>query len=130
LLTVQPMERRGQIPIVAMFEIEREGETIIFTPVTNLSELHDLASKAKGVVDVLSDASIKNLVMDFHKTDYFGGSALALFVKVWKMMTHRNGCLAFCNLSEHEHEILSVTKLDKLWPICESRAEAMKVVGN
>jgi anti-anti-sigma factor len=97
-----------------MFEIEREGETIIFTPAANLGELQDLESNAEGVVEVLSDSSIKNLVIDFHKTDYFGSSALALFVKLWKTIKGRNGCMAFCNLSEHELEILHITRLDNL----------------
>ena len=114
----------------AMFEIEREGETIIFTPLVNLGELENVESNAGGVIEVLSDLSIKNLVMDFHKTDYIGSSALALFVSLWKMITSRNGSMAFCNLSEYELEILYITKLDTLWPICESRAEAMKAVGN
>src|SRR5450755_1832257 len=60
----------------ALFEIEREGETIIFTPVTNLSEVYEL--HAREALDVLSDLSIKNLVMDFHKTDYFGSTTLGL----------------------------------------------------
>jgi anti-anti-sigma factor len=118
------------MPSAAIFEIEREGETIIVTPLVNLNELEDMELIARGVVDVLSDLSIKNLVMDFQKTDYFGSTALALFVKLWKMATDRNGCMAFCNLSEHELDILHVTRLDKLWPICNSRAEAIKAVGN
>jgi anti-anti-sigma factor len=113
---------------VAMFEIEREGETIIVTPAVNLREFEFVESNAGGVIDVLSDLSIKNLVMDFQKTDYFGSSALALFVKLWKTIKGRNGCMAFCNLSEHELEILHITRLGNMWPICESRAEAMKAV--
>jgi anti-anti-sigma factor len=115
--------------IAAMFEIEREGATIIFTPAANLRELEDMESNAREVVDLLSDLSIKNLVMDFHKTDYFGSSALAFFMKLWKTVKGRSGCMAFCNLSEHEQEILHVTKLDTLWTICASRAEAMKAVA-
>ena len=38
--------------------------------------------------------------------------------------------MAFCNLSEYQQEILKITKLDKFWTICESRDEAMKVVGS
>ena len=115
---------------VAVFEIEREGETIIVTPTGNLREFEFVEANVNDVIEVLSDLSIKNLVIDFQRTDYFGSSALALFVKLWKMMTGRNGGMVFCNLSKHEHEILQVTKLDTLWTICESRAEAMKVVGN
>jgi anti-anti-sigma factor len=116
------------MPSAAMFEIEREGETIIFTPAVNLSAFEDVESNAGGVVEALSDLSIKNLVMDFQKSDYFGSSALALFVKLWKTIKGRNGCMAFCNLSENELEVLHVTRLDKLWTICESREQAMKAV--
>jgi hypothetical protein len=37
--------------------------------------------------------------------------------------------MAFCNLSPQEKEILRLTKLDSLWPICGSREEAMQTVG-
>jgi anti-anti-sigma factor len=111
-----------------IFEIERQGETVIFTPTTNLSELEYVESNARGVIDVLCDLSIKNLVIDFQKTDYFGSSALELFVKLWKMVTQRDGRMAVCNLSENQHEILRTTKLGSLWPICVSRGDAMKAV--
>jgi anti-anti-sigma factor len=128
-VTLQPLVRKNQMPRAALFEIEREGETIIFTPVVNLGVLENVESNAEEVVEVLSDLSIKNLVMDFHKTDYFGSSAITLFVKLRKIVIGRNGCMAFCNPSERELEILHVTRLDKLWPICESREQAMKMVG-
>ena len=113
----------------AMFEIEREGATIIVIPAVNLRELDDVASNAREAIDALSDLLIKNLVMDFHKTDYFGSSALALFIRFWKIVADRNGHMAFCNLSDHQREVLQITRLDTLWPICESRAKAMKAVG-
>ena len=117
------------MPGTAMFEIEREGETIIVTPTVNLREFEFVEANVNDVIEVLSDLSIKNLVMDFQKSDYFGSSALAFFLKLWKTIKGRNGCMALCNLSEHQLEVLNVTKLDKLWPICDSRAEAMKTVG-
>lgn len=118
------------MPIAPMFEIERDGETIIFTPPINLSESQDVTLNAKGAIDALCDLSIKYVVMDFHKTDYFGSSALALFIRFWKIVADRNGHMAFCNLSEQEREVMQITRLDTLWPICESRAAAMKAVGN
>jgi hypothetical protein len=36
--------------------------------------------------------------------------------------------MAFCGVSDHEREILKVTNLDGLWPICSSREEALKAV--
>jgi anti-anti-sigma factor len=120
----------NQMPGATLFEIEREGETIIFTPVANLSETQEMELVTKEAVEVLNDLSIKNLVMDFYKTDYFGSSAIALFVKLRKIVTGRNGSMVICNLSEHHREILNVTTLDTLWTTCTTRAEAMKAVGN
>ena len=118
------------MPRTSLFEIERQGETIISTPLANLSSFDDVESNAGEVVDALSDLSIKNLVLDFRKTDYFGCSALALFVKLRRIVKGHNGSMAFCNLSEHEREILHVTRLDTLWPTCATRAAAMKTVAN
>jgi hypothetical protein len=36
--------------------------------------------------------------------------------------------LAFCNVSAHERELLTVTGLDTLWPIYPSREEAIRAV--
>ena len=36
--------------------------------------------------------------------------------------------MAFCNVSNHEKEILQITRLDHLWPICSSRSEALAAV--
>jgi hypothetical protein len=39
-----------------------------------------------------------------------------------------NGKLVFCNVSEHEKEILKITMLDHLWPIYPSRDAALQAV--
>src|SRR5450631_4451204 len=114
----------------AVIEIEYQGETVVFTPTKNLVEFEELELVAKEAVEVLSDPSINNLVIDFYKTDYFGSTTLGLFVRLWKTMEGRNGSMVFCSLSERQLEVLNVTKLDTLWPICESREQAMKAVGN
>ena len=37
--------------------------------------------------------------------------------------------MAFCNVSDREKEILQVTHLDHMWPVCSSRVEALEAVG-
>jgi anti-anti-sigma factor len=83
---------------------------------------------AETILHLLDGPGIKNVVLDFHKTDYYGSTALGFFPKLWKRVRVRNGRMAFCNVSDHEKEILQVTKLDDLWPICSSRSEALEVV--
>jgi anti-sigma B factor antagonist len=112
------------------FEIEREGQTLIVTALTDLRELNylEVEAGARNVLDLLRNRTIKNVVLDFHKTDYYGSTALGFFVKLWKRVRDGNGRMAFCGVSENEREILKVTNLDGLWPICASREEALKAV--
>jgi anti-anti-sigma factor len=124
----------GEVVVMATssgtFEIEHEGQTLIVVPRTDLRELDYLQidEGARDILHQLGNDSIKNVVLDFQKTDYYGSTALGFFVKLWKRVRDRNGRIAFCGVSDDEREILTVTNLDGLWPICTSREEALKAV--
>ena len=113
------------------FDVEEQNETMILTPAADMGELdHERLDMAmKHVLDRLNQSSVKCIVLDFHKTDYFGSTALGFFVRIWKTTCTRKGRMAFCNLSDHEKEILKVMKLDQLWDICGSREEALQTVS-
>jgi anti-anti-sigma factor len=113
-----------------IFEIEQKDDTMIVVPNMDLRELayKQIEEGARKVLDLLNGTDIKNVVLDFHKTDYYGSTALGLFVRVWKRVSRRNGRMVFCNVSEHEKEVLQITHLDQLWPVCSSRSEALAAV--
>jgi anti-anti-sigma factor len=112
------------------FEVERDGPTLLVTPRRNLQELDyaEIETGARDILELLENGTIKNLVLDFHNTDYYGSTALAFFVKLWKRVRELGGRMAFCGVSNHEREILKMTQLDGLWPVCSSREEALKAV--
>ncbi len=120
-----PLARAGGI-----FEIEPQGDTLIVAPVVDLSELdyQRIDAGAGEILGLLNGGGIKNVVLDFHRTDYYGSSALGFFLKLWKRVRIRDGRMAFCNVSDHERDILRATKLDHLWPILPSRSEALEAV--
>jgi anti-anti-sigma factor len=114
-----------------IFEIEEVGATLVVVPLVDLRDL-DYQRIEAGAVEVLgrlNGTRIKNVVLDFGKTDYYESTALGFFLKLWKRVRGWNGRMAFCNVSDHEQEILRVTKLDHLWPVYPSRSEALKAVG-
>lgn len=112
------------------FEVERDGQTLIVTVQTDLREMDypQIEAGMQEILSLLGSGTIKNIVLDFHKTDYYGSTALSFFIKLWKRLRDRGGRMAFCGLSEHEREVLQVTKLAGLWPICSSRTEALHAV--
>jgi anti-anti-sigma factor len=121
----EPARRPGQV-----FEVEQEGATLVVTPLTDLREFEyqGIEAGGAGALSLLEGGAVKNVVLDFRRTDYYGSTALGFFVKLWRRVSGRGGRMAFCNLSAHEREVLRVTRLDSLWPICGSREEALKVV--
>jgi anti-anti-sigma factor len=114
----------------SMFDVERDGEVLILIPRADLgeSDYQDIESGARGVLELASAPEVKGVVLDFHRTNYYGSTALGLFLRLWKRGGSRGGRMAFCNLSPNEREILAVTRLDTLWPAYTSREEAVKAV--
>jgi anti-anti-sigma factor len=124
------MSQTGPASADGIFEIEREGDTIIVIPAVDLRELdyQRIEERARTILELLNGSNIKNVVLDFHKTDYFGSTALGVFLKLWKRVSSKNGRMALCNISDNEKEILQIMKLDHFWPICSSRIEALVAV--
>jgi anti-anti-sigma factor len=113
-----------------LFDIEQDGDVLVITPRTDLGEstYEGLDAGSHVILDRLAAAGIRGVVLDFSRTDYCGSTALGLFIRLWKRLCERGGRMAFCNVSEHEKEVLAVTRLDSLWPICQTRQEALKAV--
>jgi anti-anti-sigma factor len=116
----------------SIFQCELESDTLILTPQADLHELDyvQIEAEAAEILAFLDDPAVRHVVVDFHKTQYFGSTALGFFLKLRKKIRDRDGQLAFCNVSDLEGELFRFTKLDHLWPICRSRREALAAVQN
>jgi anti-anti-sigma factor len=115
---------------IGAFELEWKGETLVLTPQINWGELAFQAMEpgATEILERLTNTVTKYVVLDCCRTDYFGTSVLSYCLKLWEKVKNQGGQLVFCNVSDHEKEILQFMKLDSLWTICGSREEAMQAV--
>jgi anti-sigma B factor antagonist len=113
-----------------MFDYEKQGDVIIVTPKRDLREFEfgEIETQGADLLRMIGEDDVRNIVIDFHKTDYYGSTALSFFVKLWKRVRAREGKMVFCNVSAHEFEILELTKLDTLWSMYGSREEALRAV--
>jgi anti-anti-sigma regulatory factor len=61
-----------------VFEIEQEGDTIVVVPAVDLRELdyERIEAGAQTILELLNGAGVQNVVLDFHKTDYYGSTGL------------------------------------------------------
>lgn len=113
-----------------IFDIEQLDDEIIVTPKADLREFEfqQIELAAGDVLKLLNSDRARNVIMDFHKTDYYGSTALAFFVSVWKKVRSHGGHMAFCGVSQHEKQILALTRLDTLWSVCDTREQALAAV--
>jgi anti-anti-sigma factor len=80
---------------------------------------------------LLSEASQTTpprFVVDLSQTDFIGSSFIELLVRAWKRIKNRNGTMALCAVHPFCREILRVSHLDTIWPIYNTRSEAVSSV--
>jgi anti-anti-sigma regulatory factor len=74
-----------------VFQVERAGPILIVIPLIDLRELNylQIEAAAKNILLLLGKDTLKHVVLDFRKTDYYGSTALGFFVKLWKRVRER-----------------------------------------
>ncbi|MFO0946277.1 MAG: STAS domain-containing protein [Planctomycetota bacterium] len=114
-----------------IFDIDEEPRALVVSPLRDINsfERGDLDSAVGVVLERYGQQPSANMVMDFHLTPYYSTTMLTAMLRLWKKVRDRGGCMAFCNLSPDELEVLKITRLDTVWPTYASREDALHAVG-
>jgi len=113
-----------------IFDIQRDGQTLIVIPQGDVSTLagEDVQAELDDLLARLDRPDLKHVVVDFHKVSYFGTSMLGALHAIWARLRAGGGTIILCNLSDNALEVLRVARFDTLWPICNSREEALEML--
>ncbi len=71
------------------------------------------------------ESNESKFVLDFSSTDYIDSSGLGVLVSVSKKIRVTGGDLRLAGLNEDLRRLLELTKLDKLFKICDTTDEAI-----
>jgi anti-anti-sigma factor len=117
-------------PLKRIFHTERQGDTLIVQPLQSVmgGDLDQADVELRMMVEMLRDPELAHVVIDFAGLSYFGTSMLGGVAMLWKKVSDHHGQLALCNVPQHGREVLRTTRLNKLWQICDTRADALKAV--
>ena len=112
------------------FDTDRTGRTLVLMPRGSVSSLagEDVGSELNRLLEELCPPGPTNVVIDFAKAAYFGTVMLGAMHLIWRRVRDQQGKMALCNLSEMGREILRVSGVDVLWPICLTREEALEEI--
>jgi anti-anti-sigma factor len=113
------------------FRVEQHGNTLVFSAVGSMGSLveDDVREEWDALLKQLDTFNAKNAVIDLGALEYFGSIMLELLVVLWKRVSSRQGKLAICRVSEVGKEILQTAKFHTIWPIVNTRDDALIAVG-
>jgi anti-anti-sigma regulatory factor len=110
------------------FDFERIGNTLVVTPLENVGSLAGtgLQSEMEALLAQLQDGQVRSVLVDLQRLAYFGTNMLEAMHVIWRPIRAKGGRMFLCNVSDVGREILRVAHFDVLWPIFDSRAEALE----
>ncbi len=113
-----------------LFKTSTVGPVLIVELLGVVSSLADNAvlQELEEVRTELREGKRTALVIDLAAAAYFGSSMLEAIRILWNDLSAVNGHIALCNASEVGREVLEIAKFDKIWPLVNSRSEAIQLV--
>jgi anti-anti-sigma factor len=110
--------------------IERRGDLTVITATEDLERIEF------GLEELVSDLILEPLrqqenpliVFDLSRVEYFGSMFLALLIRCWKLALSQGGTMALAGVNDRTRELLRVTALDMVWPMYQSKREAIEAL--
>lgn len=105
------------------FQVEKQGEVTVVDVEGQLIVGNRQELKQK-VLDAL-EGGTRRFVIDFTKTGYIDSSGLGVLVSLSKKVREQGGELRLAGLNEDLQTLFELTKLDTLFAIAKTPAEAL-----
>ncbi len=120
------------MPTAHTFSAESENETLIVTPLRSVGSLaeENVRPELDAILDQIRQRELKHAVIDLREVSYFGTSMLEAMHTIWRRIRDDHGQMTLCNVSTMGREILRVSRFDTLWPICDSKDDAIRKMTN
>ena len=111
-------------------DVERIGTTVIVKPLENVGNLAETALQAElaTILAQLRGGDSLGVLVDLERLAYFGTNMLEAMHVIWRPIRAQGGRMFLCNVSDVGREILRVARFDVLWPIFDSRSEALESI--
>lgn len=112
------------------FQIQWRGEVLVVIPSGTVEDLSwDLIEQAAEIVmQPIRAVQHPSVIFDLGEMKYIGSVFLSLILRCYKHVKSRRGELALCRANQMAKELLRITALDSLWPIYDTREEALMIL--
>jgi anti-sigma B factor antagonist len=112
-----------QAPPVAVTQ-DKHVQVIEFVHSKILDEAN-IAGIGDTIGSLIEESERPALLLDFSHVDHLSSAALGMLITVSQKVRAKNGELRMCGIKPQIFEVFKITKLDKLFRIYPTRAEAL-----
>ena len=112
------------------FRVELAGGTIVISPVGDINTLSaDLVAEAAEMMTVLIEShESPMLVIDLNNVPSCSSVFMSFLLRCHKAVKARGGEMVLSGASQMVRELLSLTRLDTVWAVYQTREEALDAV--
>ena len=112
-------------------QIERHGDIAIITPSPEVEKMPEnlMEQAAQLVLAPLRADPPAGLVFDLTHVDYVGSVFLSFLLRCHKRVKEHGSEVVVAGASPRARELLHMTALDTLWPLYDTRKEALEALS-
>jgi anti-anti-sigma factor len=108
-----------------MLDFRREGDCLWITPTAGFARLAVVPELTELRAEI--ERGTVRLIVDLSELSHFGSMMLDFLVVLWRLVGRREGRLVIYKPSAIGREVLAAARLDQLWPIADTRDEALRL---
>ncbi len=82
------------------------------------------------ILERIKEQEVPLVIVDLAGVELFDSMFLSVLLRCWKSAVTRGGMMVICGAGERARELLKIVKLDLLWPLYETRNEAMAALSS
>ncbi len=112
------------------FHVDWQKNLLILTPQGDSLSYRDLDIQREGleIKEQITQRGIPYVIVDMGCSNYFSSLMLGVINSIGQSARTNGGGMVLCNASQEMETVLRVMKLDLLWPVVPSLADAHKHV--
>ncbi|MCK5565064.1 MAG: STAS domain-containing protein [Planctomycetes bacterium] len=105
-----------------------DNATVVFLSEENILRERDITAIESSVMPLIEKTDGVNLIINFRNVKFLTSSALGLLIRISKKAYENNGKMLLCTISPKIYQIFEITRLDKVFSIYDTQAQALESV--
>ncbi|MBW3542508.1 MAG: STAS domain-containing protein [Planctomycetes bacterium] len=114
-----------------VFKVERAAPTLVVIPQGPALKFPypEVHRESNDVFRLLDEPALKNVLIDLSAVDYVDSVIIGSIIRLLQKAKLKRGKACFCRASQQMYEILKSIKIGSLWPLFDTREEALAAMN-